>query len=58
VHHVGEFPQLEDEMTSYTQEEAGQWSPNRLDALVWAITELGLSEWREARISSPVGRTL
>jgi phage terminase large subunit-like protein len=46
VHHVGAFPDLEDEMTTYTIEES--WSPNRLDALVWAITELGLSENREA----------
>jgi len=38
VHHIGSFPDLEDEMTTYTQTES--WSPNRLDALVWAITEL------------------
>lgn len=50
IHHMGEFPQLEDEMTTYTQEDAGTWSPNRLDALVWAITELGLSEWRPTRV--------
>lgn len=50
VHHVGYFAALEDEMTSYTLADAGSWSPNRLDALVWAITELGLSEWREASI--------
>jgi phage terminase large subunit-like protein len=56
VHHVGSFGDLESEMVTWTQTE--NWSPNRLDALVWAITELGLSEWREARISSPVGRTL
>ena len=50
VHHVGRFPELEDEMTSFSQDQAGLWSPNRLDALVWAITELGLSEWRPASI--------
>lgn len=38
VHHVGAFPDLEDEMTQWTPEES--WSPNRLDALVWAVTEL------------------
>lgn len=37
VHHVGYFSDLEDEMTSW---EPGDKSPNRLDALVWAITEL------------------
>lgn len=37
VHHVGEFPQLESELVSYLG--AGR-SPNRLDALVWAGTEL------------------
>lgn len=40
VHHVRAFPELEIEMTTYTPETG--WSPNRLDALVWAITELGL----------------
>jgi phage terminase large subunit-like protein len=37
VHHVGFFPQLEDEMCSYV---AGAKSPNRLDALVYAMSEL------------------
>jgi phage terminase large subunit-like protein len=50
VHHVGAFPQLEDEMTTWTPSEP--WSPNRLDALVWAITELGLSEWRKAKVGA------
>lgn len=50
VHHVGTFGDLESEMVTWTQLEA--WSPNRLDALVWAITELGLSEWREARVGA------
>jgi hypothetical protein len=37
VHHVGSFPQLEDELCLWLP---GDKSPNRLDALVWAITEL------------------
>lgn len=41
VHHVGAFPELEDQMTTWTPE-SGE-SPDRLDALVWAITELNLS---------------
>jgi phage terminase large subunit-like protein len=36
-HHVGSFPQLEDEMCEWVPGEA---SPNRMDALVWAATEL------------------
>lgn len=41
VHHVGGFPLLEDEQCSWTPNE-GMPSPNRLDALVWALTELML----------------
>jgi len=37
VHHLGAFPLLEDELTTWTQ---GDKSPNRLDALVWAMTKL------------------
>jgi phage terminase large subunit-like protein len=39
VHHVGSFPLLEDEMCSYCGFDNEQ-SPDRLDALVWALTEL------------------
>lgn len=38
VHHVGEFPELEAQMTSWTGK-AGEKSPDRLDALVWALAE-------------------
>lgn len=41
VHHLGGFPKLEDEYTTYVKGEA-DWSPNRMDAAVWALTELGL----------------
>ncbi|NEQ52941.1 MAG: DNA-packaging protein [Leptolyngbya sp. SIO3F4] len=37
VHHAGFFPDLESEMCRWTPD---QESPNRMDALVWAITEL------------------
>lgn len=37
VHHVGTFPQLEDQMCEWTP---GDPSPDRMDALVWALTEL------------------
>lgn len=36
-HHVGLFPELEDQMVSWVQ---GEDSPDRLDALVWAFNEL------------------
>ena len=38
VHHIGQFPKLEMEMTSHTAE--AKRSPNRLDALVWAVEAL------------------
>jgi phage terminase large subunit-like protein len=42
VHHVGQFPALEEQMTSWTAD-SGE-SPDRLDALVWALTDLMLGE--------------
>jgi predicted phage terminase large subunit-like protein len=39
VHHVGEFPALEDQMAGWDPAESGP-SPDRVDALVWALTEL------------------
>lgn len=36
VHHVGSFPQLEDQMTTYTGA-TGDVSPDRMDALVWGL---------------------
>ncbi len=41
VHHVGMFPQLEDQMCQW-EPLMGQKSPDRIDALVWALTELML----------------
>ena len=47
VHHVGAFPQLEDQMCAFAASAQGSFdrratggSPDRVDALVWAITEL------------------
>jgi phage terminase large subunit-like protein len=39
VHHVGLFPELEDQMVSYVPDDY-DGSPDRVDALVWALTEL------------------
>lgn len=43
VHHVGEFAQLEDQLTTYVPG-LFDGSPDRLDALVWALTELMLTD--------------
>ena len=40
VHHVGAFPELETQMCAYVPGADSQASPDRMDALVWAITEL------------------
>jgi len=52
VHHARPFPLLDDEMCLFT---ANGWppdepSPNRADALVWALTELMLAPTYEPRI--------
>jgi phage terminase large subunit-like protein len=39
VHHLGRFDALESEMVSW-QPGVSSWSPNRLDALVWVLSEL------------------
>jgi hypothetical protein len=48
VHHCGVFPDLERELCTW---QVGQSSPNRLDALVWGITELmdSVRQFGEAR---------
>lgn len=39
--HVGKFPQLEDELCSFTTHGyVGEGSPNRADALIWALAAL------------------
>jgi predicted phage terminase large subunit-like protein len=55
VSHVGSFPQLEDQMCAFTSDfdrsRAG-YSPDRVDALVWGLTEL--AKLGQAQ-QSPVG---
>lgn len=48
-HHVGHFPQLETELCTYR---AGMPSPNRLDACVWAATELMVEIPRSRKVVS------
>jgi phage terminase large subunit-like protein len=58
VKHVGYFPELEDELMSFTTTGyQGLSSPNRADALVWAITELfpGLTRGETDKIDTSVG---
>ena len=44
IHHVGTFAELEEQMTmTTTGGYAGAGSPDRLDALVWALTNLSVS---------------
>jgi predicted phage terminase large subunit-like protein len=42
VSHVGTFAELEDEMCAFTPTMKGAKSPDRVDALVWAITALDM----------------
>lgn len=41
VHHVGMLPELEDQLCTWVP---GEDSPDRLDALVWAVTDLMLKQ--------------
>lgn len=45
VSHVGSFPILEDQMCIFTSDydrKKAKYSPDRMDALVWALTELAI----------------
>jgi len=50
VHHVGTYAILEDQMCEWTPDDPSASSPDRMDALVWALTELGGRRTVEARI--------
>lgn len=57
VHHAGHFTRLEEELCTYAP--GATYSPGRMDALVWALTDLligepassyeGMLEWRAPR---------
>ena len=49
VHHLGIFSDLEDQMCNYVPGIPGD-SPDRMDALVWAITELDKKQSLDIRI--------
>ena len=53
IHHVGGFPTLEDQMATFTSDydrEKSGYSPDRMDALVWALTELYIEDTGAAGI--------
>ena len=50
VHHVGHFPEMEAEMCSYTGDPSEK-SPNRLDAVVYALLDLALGDSNDVAIS-------
>jgi phage terminase large subunit-like protein len=59
VHHVGALAKCEDEMVQFDPSLANQRSPNRMDALVWAITDLmenadGLLDYYADKNAAPV----
>lgn len=51
VHHVGVMGELEDQLVSWTPESAT--SPDRMDALVWAVTDLAFGGSGRRRVVMP-----
>jgi phage terminase large subunit-like protein len=69
IHHLGALPQLEDQMCTFTSDldrDSTGYSPDRVDALVWALSELFVEPMAGAAIyesyrraaggEDPVGR--
>jgi predicted phage terminase large subunit-like protein len=54
VKHIGRFPQLEEQMCSWTPETT-DYSPDRMDAMVYAVTELLLGGASTKMIGRAVG---
>jgi phage terminase large subunit-like protein len=50
VHHVGVFPELELQMTTWSPQD-DKTSPDRVDALVWALSELMVKRTQRAAVS-------
>lgn len=55
IHHVGGFPELEDQMCTFAPDVAANGSPDRVDALVWGFTALMLDEQPSVRWVSSDG---
>lgn len=61
VFHHGRFETLEDQMCSVTTDfdrTAQGWSPDRVDALVWAFTDLFPSMTRRTKTAMPLARNV
>jgi predicted phage terminase large subunit-like protein len=54
IHHVGALDALEDQMTSFTPDNIAGISPDRVDALVWALTDLMVTGKRVAQVAPPL----
>jgi hypothetical protein len=52
IHHVGDHPELEDQMVTWEPAKSN-WSPDRIDARVWALWELMLEDQEPKRTASP-----
>lgn len=50
ISHIGSFPELEDQLCSFTPEGTAGGHDDRIDALVWSITDLMLGDRRKVRI--------
>ncbi|MEO0329406.1 MAG: terminase family protein [Pseudomonadota bacterium] len=51
IHHVGQYPDLEDQMCALAPDgKANGVSPDRVDALVWAISELAILRRPKPRV--------
>ena len=56
AHHVGRFPELEDQMSAFTTAGyQGSGSPDRADALVWGFTELMLKQQPTSKTTTVAG---
>jgi hypothetical protein len=57
VHHVGEFAILEDQLCSFTSDfdrAKSGYSPDRLDAACWALSELLLGAQMPSSFAMPI----
>ena len=53
VCHVGVFPELEDQLTTWIPEDSPRDSPDRIDSMVHAVTHLMKLERAVAELASP-----
>lgn len=53
IHHVGDYPRLENEMYEWNKDDPDPaWSPNRMDAMVWAMTHLLVAQQQSRKTRS------